>query len=130
MTVSKMKHENKIVVDFSDDKINRCKVSKKLRETEILILSDDRYIDNNVKVGAYNILLLLKEKHNVKRLRKYGPFGIRIFQEKSGEVKEIKMDRDINFRENDWAKRNELHIYNLIDAILYCKKMDELSIFN
>lgn len=130
MTASKVRHESKVILDLSKERLSKNKVYKLLRETEILTLSQDRsvYINNSVKVGVYNIRLILNGYQGT-RLKNYGKFGIRLYQ----GIKEVNLRKDCNFKDNDWAKKNSdfsLNTSDLVSAILYCKRLDRLHIFN
>lgn len=134
MTASRVKHESKTILDLSKERLSKNKVIKLLRETEIKTSVDDpgTYIDNDVRVGIYSIKLLLSPG-NGPRLKNYGRFGIRLYEIKRDGPQEIYIEKDPNFKSNDWVKRNakyELRTNDLVSAILYCKRLDKLKLFN
>lgn len=136
MTVSKIKFEKRTILDLTqEEKLSKNKISKLLRDIEIISLDPINHIlfDNNIKIGAYNIKLVLGHSHEgSKRLKKYGHFAVRVYE----NFKEVNVERDRNFKnmeENDWIERNRdlnLRICDLIDVILYCKRLDNLYLFN
>lgn len=134
MTASKVRHESRTILDLSKGRLSKNKVIKLLRETEVLTSTDDSsiYIDNDVRVGIYSIKLLLNSGNGPK-LKNYGRFGIRLYEIKRDGQQEIMIEKDPNFKSNDWVKRNakyELRTNDLVSAILYCKRLDKLKLFN
>lgn len=137
MTVSKIKFEKRTILDFTrEEKLSKHKISKLLRSIKVISIDPINHllIDNNIKIGAYNIKLILDNygTSGEKNLKNFGHFSIRVYE----NLKEINVEKDKNFKdiiENTWVRRNRelnLRICDLIDVILYCKRLDNLYLFN
>jgi hypothetical protein len=134
MSLVKAKRKENMILDFSDSKISKNKIRKSLRLLRIKNVYCNKnnltIYDNFVKVGTYNIKLVLHENYDnkPKRLRDFGRFQIRLFDQN----KEIILNKDYRFKKQTWIKSNTHHsltIRNLIDTIIYCNKLYKLKIF-
>ena len=138
MTVSKVKHESKVVLDLSKEKLNKSRLKKLLNSLEISCVStygnQTLYFDNEVRIGIYNLKLILNDKLTTpSSLKKYGGFNIRLYEIKRSNQIEIDLEKDINFKQNSWVNKNithKLRTNDLIEIILYCKRLDRLKIFS
>jgi hypothetical protein len=133
MTVSKIKFEKRTILDLTqEERLSKNKISKLLRDIEIISLDPINHIlfDNSIKIGAYNIKLVLNSSHEgANKLKRYGHFAVRVYE----NFKEVNVERDRNFKDVDWVERNKelnLRITDLVDVILYCKRLDNLYLFN
>lgn len=138
MSVSRVKHENKVILDFSDCRISKNSITQSLRDVEVLgTYHDDKtldtIIDNEIKIGMYSIVLLLNSStlnFNVRHLRQCGPLTIRLYENSTG--REINLNKDYRFKTQNWAKKNfegQIKIKDLIEAIIYCNRLDKMKSF-
>ena len=137
MTVSKIHRQT--ILDFSDKKATRNSIIQALRRTEMYDVEPRAQfvIGNVIKVGMYNINLLLEKKENQKshKLRKYGKFMILISEENQKHYSPLTLTTDCRFNSQLWAKNMlsnnllECKINTLVDIILHCKRLDNLKTF-
>ena len=134
MSLVKAKRKENTILDFTDSKITKNKIRESLRLLRIKNVycnkSNLTIYDNFVKVGTYNIKLVLQENYDnkPKKLKDFGRFQIRLFD----QGKEVILDKDYRFKKQLWIKSNINHgltISNLIDTIIYCNKLHKLKIF-
>jgi len=131
MSLCKLQYEYRTILDFSEKNVSRNLVRTSLTKTEVLglhnIESELMYIENEIKIGMYRIRLLLS-KLDAKHLREYGSFKIKIYQADSC----INLHRDKRFNIQPWVDKNEennLRVKDLVDVILYCNRLNNLSSF-
>ncbi len=139
MSVSKVTHEFRTIIDIGSQKVSESKVKKILRETTILSWENSNHklihIDNQIDIGIYRIVLLIDNHKSLSsvRLKDYRSLKIRVYELFADRVQEIDLKRDYRFKGYSWIKKNELNIFNmtdLVDAILTCHKLDSLKVFN
>lgn len=133
MSAIKSKYECKEILDFSVGKITKNSVLKSLRQADFIQKYHSKsgagltYVENEIVVGMYKIHLLLRFNSDAKKLRQYGKFQVVICDNQI-----IDLTKDFRFKSQIWVKpnkKNKLTITNLVDIILYCKKLDKLKIF-
>lgn len=137
MTLIRSKRENITILDFSSGKVSKNKIKQSLRNIKTVdVYNQDTKIltvtDNHIKVGMYNIKLILPTDYSPnkssKHLREYGSFQVVIFE--SG--KPINLQKDGRFKNQYWIKpnsKNDLRIPNLTDIIYYCHRLNKLKLF-
>lgn len=133
MSAIKSKYECKEILDFSVGKITKSSILKSLRQADFVQKYYNKngvgltYVENEIVVGMYKIHLLLRFNNEAKKLRQYGKFQVIICDNQI-----IDLSKDFRFKSQSWVKlnkKNKLTISNLVDIILYCKKLDKLKIF-
>lgn len=142
MSVSKVKHQHKVILDFSDQKLTKDNVKRSLREISIEPLFKDVSghmigeqlicIDNEIRVGMYKISLLLSpsvSRFTSHKLKEFGDFRIKIFETGNKNAREINLRRDGRFKEQHWAQKNNCGLKDLEEAIHHCKRLDHLKAF-
>lgn len=134
MSAIKSTYERKTILDFTDKKITKNYILKSLREANIIQTyyggrgNGLTYIDNEIGVGMYHIHLSLNMIDGATKLREYGKFKISI--KEGGKL--INLSSDSRFKSQDWVKlnqNNKLKISDLINIIIYCKRLDNLKYF-
>lgn len=134
MSLIKGKREVNTILDFSDPNISKNKIKEAVRFLKIVNVTVGKdnltIFDNFVKVGSYNIKLVLQENYDntPKKLSEYGKFQIRIFENN----KEIKLQNDYRFKKQNWIKLNICHnlkIKYLIETIIYCQRLNNIKAF-
>jgi hypothetical protein len=140
MSVSKVKHEYKIILDFSDQKLTKTHVRKSLKDINIEPLypvKDDNLmvcIENEIKVGMYKISLVLSPtitRFTSHKLKDFGDFNVQIFEDGNRNSREINLSKDNRFKEQYWAQKNScgLKVIDLTDIICHFKRLDKLRAF-
>jgi len=133
MSLIKATRQTTVILDFSN-KVTKNKIKESLRDNIILYTyynKNKRIIfDNFIKVGDYNIQLVLDDAYDCKpkKLREFSHFQIRLFE----LGKEINIKTDYRFKKQKWIKDNNEHqlkIRDLVETILYCKRLNNLKIF-
>jgi len=134
MTAIKITTEHKTILEFSDGKVSRNYVTSRLRSADFLEFThkdrDSRtYHSYDIKVGLYTIYVdLLHTTSCAKKLKDYGTFCIRIYEGN----KEINLKRDTRFVQESWVKLNhkfKMRAPHLVDAIVFCSRLDNLRAF-
>jgi hypothetical protein len=134
MSLVKGKRQTNTILDFSGNETSRNKIRESLRLIKISNVSSQKnnltIFDNVVKVGTYNIKLVLQEDYDnsPKKLKEFGRFQVRLFE----FDKEINLKRDYRFKKQKWVKSNldsGLKIKELIDTIFYCNRLHKLKLF-
>lgn len=137
MTLIKGKRESITILDFSSGNVSKNKIKESLRNLRLkdTCAHDSKTLtifDNYIKVGMYDIRLNLQEDYeahsSLKRLREYGGFQISI----SELGKEININKDRRFKSQYWVKenvKNRIRCSNLVDAIFYCSRLNNLRLF-
>jgi hypothetical protein len=136
MSLCKIKHEQRVILDFSDRSITKNLIQNSIRRAEILGLANVSKtevlcIENEIKVGPYYIQLVLDYNENYHKLRDYGLFQIRIF-ECIKTRQEINTSKDYRFKNLEWIKNNnesKIRIKDLIEVIFYCNRLNKLKAF-
>ena len=137
MTLVKTTLESRTILDFSKGKISKNMIKSALRSAEVLEYkkSDDSFtwIDNHIKVGMYQITLEFYERCTIdprKKLREYGSFDIIISEKyKNNYVIVVNKKRDSRFKNQYWAKGGSLRMKNLVDVIMYLRRLNNLKAF-
>ena len=159
MSVHNIKYEYRTILDFSQEKVSKVNIRKKLSIVEVVDIeipyqknregyikitdgSDLIYIRNEIQIGMYRVRLLVSSRYCTKNgysykrdthnLRDYGGFKVKIFQIGSRSTYEIDLDRDIIFKKNGWRKKNmnnKLRISDLADIILHCHRLHNLRAY-
>ncbi len=137
MSISKVSHEFRTIMNVGSKKVSAYKIKKILRETNVLSYERGGHkataIDNQIDIGIYRIILLLDQSDEATKLRDYGRFKIRVFERFPTRQEEINLKRDYRFKGYEWIQRNEDNkfcISDLVQAILTCNKLDALKVFN
>ncbi len=137
MSVSKMSHEFRTIINVGSKRMSAYKIKKILRETNVLSLDRASHkstsIDNQIDIGIYRIMLILDQSDEATKLRDYGRFKIRLYELFPTRQQEIDLKRDYRFKGYEWIQRNEDNkfcIRDLVQAILTCNKLDALKVFN
>ncbi len=139
MSVSKIKHEFRTIIDIGSQKVSESKVKKILRETTILSWESTSHklihIDNQIDIGIYRIVLLIDNHKSLSsvKLKDYRSLKIRVYELFADGMREIDLRKDYRFKGYSWIRKNELNNFNmtdLVDAILTCHKLDALKVFN
>lgn len=135
MTAIKITTEHKTILDFSNLKMSRHLVASKLRSTEFLEFKYNErkecrtYISYDIKIGIYTIYVDLCPTTSCgKKLKDYGGFCVRIYEGN----KEVALKRDSRFKNQNWVMLSEqfrMRICDLIDAIMYCGRLNNLKAF-
>ncbi len=134
MCLIKVTKETRTILDFSKSNVSKNLVRKSLRQAEVVAqtrLHDSLIcIENYIRVGMYDISLLLMPYPNKKRLKDYGRFAISIRE--AGKNHPISLSRDRRFKNQYWINPNrktELLVKNLTDIIIHCNRLDKMKIF-
>lgn len=137
MTLIRSKRENITILDFSSGKVSKNKIKQSLRNIKIVdVYNQDTKVltitDNYIKVGMYNIKLMLPTDYNPnkssKHLRDFGCFQVGIFESNQ----QINLQKDKRFSSQYWIKpnrNNTLRLPNLTDIIYYCYRLNKLKLF-
>lgn len=141
MSLIKAKQEARIILDFSKGKISKNLIKQSLRETEVVELHNNEdgqctLIDNYIKVGMYDIHLNMNcpPTSDKNKLREYGCFRVAIYENSpiNNVIKHINEKHDRRFKDQYWVKLNQrgmLRIKNLIDIIMFTKRLNNLKMF-
>lgn len=141
MTANKVKHEFRTISNFNSEALTKNKVYKILRETKVpsreCTETTKTCIDNQIDLGTYIIRLEFNhsriEAINPDRLKDYGRFNIRIYENCQGELSEINLRKEPLFKGRDWVNRNltrSFRISDLVEAIWFCRRLHQLRAFN
>lgn len=141
MSANKVKHEFRTILNLGSDMLSKHKIQKILRDTKVtskeLNGSIATAIDNQIDIGMYLIRLQLNhfkiEQNNPDKLRDYGRFGIRVYENCKGILTEVNLRKHSIFKDREWAKRNfngALRISDLVEAIFLCGRLERLKAFN
>lgn len=137
MTLIRSKRENITILDFSSGKVSKNKIKQSLRNIRVVdVYNQDTKIltipDNYIKVGMYNIKLILSGRYipdkSSKHLREYGCFQVSILEANEP----INLKKDGRFKSQYWIKLNSnnvLRLPNLTDIIYYCHRLNKLKLF-
>ncbi len=143
MSVNKVKHEYKTILDFSDQNVTRVKVKRTLNSVDIaalyqlesnnLFTSQMICVENEIKVGMYKICIALSpaiQRITNHKLKDFGDFTIQIY-ELGKECKEINLKRDNRFRDQYWVQKNNsgLKVIDLTDIVCHCNRLDRVKAF-
>lgn len=137
MSAVKVKHESRTILNLSQNVLSYSGVEKILRDTKVscferlgnVCLS----IDNQINIGMYTIRLELSRKEAAEKLRDYGRFSIRIFENGRDGLREVNLKKHEIFRERSWVQRNQeeqFRISDLVEVILLCRRLHNLRAFN
>lgn len=139
MTLIKGKQEFRTILDFSKGKISRNMVQQALRKVEVRELVQDYnnyiFIENDIIVGMYQIRLSFSSMDasvDRSRLREYGGFRISIYERKNKAIQNTNLLRDKRFKNQYWIylnKNYDIRMKNLVDIILYLKRLNNLKMF-
>lgn len=138
MTAIKAKSEDKIILNFSDDKCSKNHIKQSLRRCEIINIEEtgrDELIiyNNDIKVGMYTIRIDLPfDSHpSWNKLKDYADFQISIY-DSIDKKNSIDLNKDTRFKNQYWVSQNffgKLRIKHLIDIIAYCHRLNKLKAF-
>lgn len=138
MTAIKAKVEDRTVLDFSTGKFSKNKIKQTLNKCEVICAktADDDHndwtlFDNHIKIGMYDILLIIPWDcpQTWNRLKQYNDFEIEI-SESNGKI--INLKNDGRFKGQEWVKCNSfgnLKPKHLTDIIAYTIRLNKLSAF-
>ena len=136
MSLFKGGYEARSILDFSKGKISKNFIGQLLRKTEIIEYDQSIFIDNYISVGMYKIHLFFVEppSHEPSPLKKCGEFSVAIFEvnHKNNVSQHISLSKDIRFKNQYWVSlsyKSQLKIKNLIDIIMYVKRLNNLKLF-
>ena len=136
MTLIKSSPEERTILDFSKGEISKNMIKSALRSAEVLeyIKSEDHFIwiDNNIKIGMYQIELQFYERNLVnsrRKLREYGSFDIVISERYRGDNAIIDRNKDVRFKSQYWIKNHKLRMKDLVDVIMFIKRLNNLKAF-
>lgn len=137
MTIIKVKSEHKIILDISNKIYSKNKLKGTLKTLQIIHEETSghnvtMYV-NEIKIGIYTIVLYLPYDSSPKwnRLKDFGDFEISIFERSIPTC--INLAKDNRFKQQYWVNKNffgKLRIKHLIDAIIYCQRLDRLNAFS
>jgi len=140
MSVNKVKHEYKTILDFSNQNLNKITVKRTLNSVDIVplyqletnrsFIKEMICIENEIKVGMYKICVVLSpavQRLTNHKLKDFGDFTIQIYE----LGKEINLKRDNRFRDQYWVQKNNsgLKVIDLTDIVCYCNRLDCLKAF-
>ena len=131
--------EYRTILDVSErKKVSKNFVRETLRKAEVLQFTchEDmvQVIHNEIKIGMYTMYLDFADRdldHPRHKLREYGGVGLWIYDDKSGEPI-YRLDKDDRFKNQHWtaaARFHKMHLNDLVDAIIYCSKLNKLKAF-
>lgn len=130
--------QSRTILDFSKNKVSKNYVAQALRKVEVLETTKNSehsiiFIENYIQIGMYKIRILPYALHINSRtkLKEYGGFSIEI-TETGHEDKPLNYQKDCRFKDQGWIKQAstyQLHNKQLIDIILHCNRLNNLSIF-
>jgi len=139
MSLVKSRQEFRTILDFSKGELTKNKLKFALRQIEILECEECKdttiLIVSGIRIGMYHIDLILGEFGSTKTpLRKYGKFRVNIYEvHKDIDYRYIFLPNDERFKNQYWSKLNkksDLRIKNLIDIIMYLKRLNNLKAFS
>ena len=134
-------YEAKAILDFSSrGKLSKNFIKQSLRKIEITDFQrlDDQvtFIDNYISVGMYEIHLYFSgaPSGEANLLKNCGGFHVAIFEvnHRNNVCQNIKLSTDARFKNQYWislSNKKQLKINNLVDIILYAKRLNSLKIF-
>lgn len=142
MSVLKCKHECKTLLDFTNTKrLSKNMIKNRLRKAELNSYRRDKSgavhrITYDILVGIYLVRLglnsdVLNEK---RKLRDYGSFSITIMELTHIEILGCSgfypvSDNSNLFKSQYWFDNNQIRIKDLVNAIIYCHKLNKLKSF-
>lgn len=136
MSLVKGTQEFRTILDFSKGKISKNMIKSALRSAEVLeyIKSEDHFIwiDNHIKIGMYQIELQFYERITIDprhKLREYGSFDIVISEKHKNGYNIINRNKDIRFKSQYWAKNHKLRMKDLVDVIVFMRRLNNLKAF-
>jgi hypothetical protein len=136
MTLIKSSPEERTILDFSKGEISKNMIKSALRSAEVLehIKSENSFtwIDNYIKIGMYQISLQFYERNLVnsrRKLREYGSFDIVISERYRGDNAIIDRNKDVRFKSQYWIKNHKLRMKDLVDVIMFIKRLNNLKAF-
>jgi hypothetical protein len=143
MSLVKGTQEFRTILDFSKGEISKNMIKNALRSVEVLEvvrLKDSNtitFVENDIIVGMYQIRLIfdhLDANRNRTKLREYGMFRIAVFERsyKTNSIHNINLLTDRRFKDQYWSKLNrgyDLRIQNLVDIIMFVKRLNNLKLF-
>jgi len=138
MTAIKARVEARTILDFSAGKFSKNKIKQALNKCEVIYAknNDDDHkdwiiFDNHIKVGMYDIILIIPwdSPQNWNRLNQYNDFEIEILESNG---KSIDLNKDGRFKEQEWVKYNSfgnLKPKHLADIIAHLIRLNRLRAF-
>lgn len=139
MSLIKGKIECRTILDFSNDTVSKNKIQRALRSAEVIeMLCHDHnsytFIENDIKVGMYNIKLAFYSLNTEGRskLKEYGGFSIMVYENSKVKPKSINLSKDTRFKHQYWvplASNYKVRMKHLTDAIHYTQRLNQLSAF-
>lgn len=133
MSVFKVKHEYRKILDFSDGKVSKNSIKQSLRQVDVKYCAQNvnGYItifDNAIKVGMYSIILKLNSDFGEENstLKQYKKVNVLVCESRTSN--EINIQNDNRFSYKSW---NEEHtsVDELVDLINHCKRLDDMRVF-
>jgi hypothetical protein len=141
MSLVKGRQEFRTILDFSKEKLSKNKIKTALRQVEVLEYARGQdstlFIENNIKIGMYNIRLLFSScdaDKNRNRLKEYGGFQVAIYERnrKCNIIQNINLLKDKRFKNQYWTNLNNgynIRMKNLIDIIIFTERLNKLRMF-
>lgn len=133
MTAIRVTTKHEPILDFSESKTSRNYIIDKLKNNVFLeFKTNDKtsvipsYFNYNIKIGIYNIEMLLSRPQSCAK--KDSTLCIFISEGK----KEVDIYRDIRFSSESWLSANRkmrLKTSHLASAIILCKRLHNLKAF-
>ena len=136
MSLVKIRDFDNIIVDFSQGKISKYKIKKSLRQAEVCQIKHSNeqvyLVTNHIVVGMFNVTLVMLDADPTKnKLAQYT--NIRANIRDGARSPRINLRRDSRFNRLPWVTDNQasnLKLDQLIDIILYLKRLDNLRAFS
>lgn len=141
MSANKVKHEFRTILNLGSDILSKHKIQKILRDTRVTSKeftgNTATCIENQINMGVYLIRLEFNHfkitQNNPDKLRDYGRFSIRLYENLRGALIEVNLEKHSIFKDRKWVKRNldgGLRISDLVEAIHLCGRLERLKAFN
>jgi hypothetical protein len=142
MSLIKGKQEFRTILDFSKVKLSKNKIKEALRQAEVLEVirredSSNAFVENFINVGMYEVRLIFSSidaETTRSRLKEYGKFRVAVYERGSfgKSMNNINLSKDKRFKNQYWVDLNKdynLGINNLVDVIMYLRRLDNLKMF-
>lgn len=147
MTVNRINHEYRTILDFSKDKdISKNFIQQALRQIEVLdfninnkLLQTVTVIHNDIQIGMFKIRLILHQgrikdsKFISQKLKSYGNFQIKIYEQSPRSINLIDLFKSELFKNQFWINKNYyngLIIKDLVKIIAHCDRLNKLRMFS
>ncbi len=145
MSLIKGKQEFRTILDFSKGKVSKNMIKQALRNVqvqEVTKLPDSEsytFVENQIRVGMFKIRILfpsLSAYQDRQLLREYGGFRVGIYEVTSTGKNKVLRNINLNhklFKDQYWVDLNQtykIRMKNLVDIIMYLKRLDNLKSFS